>query len=338
MVMQLGTPMAPAQDQVPLAQPYLNGRELELVGEVLRSGQLSNGPMLERFEAAFAAFVGARHAVATTSGTAAMHLAAVTSGWTAGDEVVMSPLAAPLGSHLSRLVGVRVVFADVDVETLAVDPAALDAVVGVRTRGVVSTDANAVDAVARRHGLTVVQEFGASLHGSSPWPSVVTLTDETQLTAGRCGVLFTEDDAVARRWRALADETHGFAYRLGDVSSAIGIAQLEKLPRILVLRQMVAGEYERMLRAVPAVERGSAGTDAYWIRLDAAVDRDAFVAAMTRRGVTCRAHADIAVEAGRFPASESIAARSAALPFFPAMSPQQQERVVGELRDVLDAG
>src|SRR5687768_1430946 len=110
MVMQAEATAAVDQDVVPLAQPFLNGREIELVTEVIRSGRLSLGPMLTRFETMFAEFVGTKHAVAVSSGTAGLHVAAITAGWGPGDEVITSPFTFVSSANIARYTGATVTF------------------------------------------------------------------------------------------------------------------------------------------------------------------------------------------------------------------------------------
>jgi perosamine synthetase len=180
-------------------------------------------------------------------------------------------------------------------------------------------------------------------------------------------MLCTDDDSLADQWRSLinqgradsgqwlAHDRLGFNFRLSDVASAIGVAQVEKLPRILALRQQVAAEYTRMLADVPGVTTPLADSDGnvrswfvYWVVLDEEIDRNDVMQQLNDRGIQCKPYLpsvhlqpmyrELGFREGMFPVSEGISRRSLALPFFPSMSPQQQERVVGELRDVLAAG
>jgi perosamine synthetase len=365
------------EDAVPLSQPYINGREVELVAEVLRSGQLGRGPMQDRFERMFADFVGARHAIAVSSGAAGLHVAAVAAGWGPDDEVIMSPFSVVGAASIARHTGANVTFADIDSRTLNVDPAAVEAAVTSRTRGIVPVDTfgwpadmDAIGAVATLHGLTVVEDaseaLGARYRGSSigqgsGWPTIFAFDSNGQLTTGDGGMLCTDDDAEAEEWRSLVDRGHvvggqwiardrlGCSFRLGDVASAIGVGQLEKLPRILAMRQQVAAEYTRLLADVPGVVTPLADGHgnvrswfAYRILLDEDVDRADVMRRLAERRIECSPdlpsiHLQPAFREGTFPVAESIGARSLAIPFFPQMSPQQQERVVVELRDALAA-
>ncbi len=127
-------------EQIPLAQPVLGEREEELVLEVLRSGRLSLGPVQDRFEREFAAYVGAPDAVAVSSGTAALHLGVRALGWGEGDEVVTSPFSFVASANCLLYEGVTPVFCDVDPVTLNLDPAAAAEAIGERTTGLLPVD------------------------------------------------------------------------------------------------------------------------------------------------------------------------------------------------------
>src|SRR5215212_8692187 len=124
-----------AEAPIPLARPDLGRREEELVLEVLRSGRLSLGPMLERFERDFAAWIGSDDAVAVSSGTAALHLGVRALGWGPGDEVITSPFSFVSSANCLLYEGARPVFCDVDPVTLNVDPAATRAAMTEHTAG-----------------------------------------------------------------------------------------------------------------------------------------------------------------------------------------------------------
>ena len=130
------TPSSERIEQIPLAQPEIGAREEELVLEVLRSGQLSLGPMGERFEREFAAWLGIEDAVTVSSGTTALHLGVRALGWGAGDEVLTSPFSFVASANCLLYEGVKPVFCDVDPETLNLDPAAAAAALGERTAGI----------------------------------------------------------------------------------------------------------------------------------------------------------------------------------------------------------
>ena len=145
---------------VPLSGPYLDEREEELVLEVLRSGRLSLGPTIDRFEELFAAKVGAPYAAAVSSGTAGLHLLCVSAGIGPGDEVITTPYSFAATANCFVYEGGVPVFADVDPRTLNLDPAAVEAAVTPRTKAIMAVDIygypcelDELRAIAERHGL-----------------------------------------------------------------------------------------------------------------------------------------------------------------------------------------
>ena len=126
--------------QVPLSSPWLDERDEELVLEVLRSGRLSLGPTIDRFEEAFAEAVEAPYAAAVSSGTAGLHLLCITAGVGPGDEVITSPYSFVASANCAIYEGATPVFADIDARTLNLDPVAVEAAVTERTKAVVAVD------------------------------------------------------------------------------------------------------------------------------------------------------------------------------------------------------
>ena len=126
--------------QIPLSSPYLDERDEELVLEVLRSGRLSLGPAIERFEQVFAEKVGAPYAAAVSSGTSGLHLLAAIAGLGEGDEVITSPYSFVASANCFIYEGATPVFADVDERTMNLDPAAVEAAITPRTKGIVAVD------------------------------------------------------------------------------------------------------------------------------------------------------------------------------------------------------
>ena len=151
--------------QVPLSSPWLDEREEELVLEVLRSGRLSLGPTIDRFEEAFAEAVEAPYAAAVSSGTAGLHLLCIAAGVGPGDEVITSPYSFVASANCAIYEGATPVFADIDARTLNLDPAAVEAAVTERTKAVVAVDIygypcelEELRAICDRHGLALVQD------------------------------------------------------------------------------------------------------------------------------------------------------------------------------------
>jgi len=266
---------------VPLSGPYLDEREEELVLEVMRSGRLSLGPTIDRFEELFAAKVGAPYAAAVSSGTAGLHLLCVAAGIEPGDEVITSPYSFAASANCFVYEGGVPVFADIDARTLNMDPAAVEAAVTLRTKAIVAVDIygypcelDELRAIADRHGLVLIDDsceaFGAEYKGArlgSQGPSAVfAFYPNKQITTGEGGIVTTHSEEEWRLLRSLRNQGRGdeggwlehvrlgFNYRIDDVRAAIGIGQLEKLDEILALRSSVAKRYDELLAGLPGVE------------------------------------------------------------------------------------
>ncbi|HEY8316836.1 MAG TPA: DegT/DnrJ/EryC1/StrS family aminotransferase, partial [Gaiellaceae bacterium] len=194
---------------VPLSGPYLDGREEELVLEVLRSGRLSLGPVIDRFEELFADAVGAPYAAAVSSGTSGLHLLCVTAGIGAGDEVITSPYSFAASANCFIYEGATPVFADIDPQTLNLDPANVEACITSRTKAIVPVDIygypcelDELRALAEKHGLAFVQDsceaLGAEYKGApigSHGPSAVfAFYPNKQITTGEGGMVTTHSE------------------------------------------------------------------------------------------------------------------------------------------------
>ena len=363
--------------QIPLSRPYLDEREEELVLEVLRSGRLSLGPTIARFEEAFAECVGARHAAAVSSGTAGLHLCVRLAGLAPGDEAITSPFSFVASANCILYEGATPVFADVDPHTLNLDPAAVEAAITERTKAIVAVDIfgypcelDPLRELCERHQLVLVEDaceaLGAEYKGrplgSHGHLAVFAFYPNKQMTTGEGGVVVTGSEDEWRVLKSLSNQGRadsggwleharfGYNYRLSDVSAALGLAQLEKLDGLLALRAEVAARYTRLLASVDGVEPPFAD-DAdhrrswfvYVVTLVPEIDRERAIHALAAEGIaTSRYLPSIHLQPymrerfgfgeGMFPVSEGASRRSLALPFFPQLEAEDQERVADALR------
>ncbi len=278
-------------ERIPLAKPVLGEREEELVLEVLRSGRLSLGPMQDRFERAFADYLGVPDAVAVSSGTAALHLGVRALGWGEGDEVVTSPFSFVASANCLLYEDATPVFCDVDPITLNLDPAKAWEAIGERTRGLLPVDilgypaaVPELEQVAAEGGLALLEDaceaLGARdsegrLVGSRGNLATFAFYANKQMTTGEGGMLAVSDPEVAARLRSERNQGRapdmswvdhdrlGFNYRLTEVQAALGVAQLERLDELLAGRARVAALYTERLAALdygaPAGEGDPAG-------------------------------------------------------------------------------
>lgn len=315
----------PALEQIPLARPEIGAREEELVLDVLRSGRLSLGPMGERFEREFAAWLGVPDAVMVSSGTTALHLAVRALGWGAGDEVVTSPFSFVASANCLLYEGARPVFADVEEETLDLDPDAAAAAVGERTVGLLPVHIfgypaamPALEALAAKHGLGVLEDACEALgavdsegRGVGTRGNLATFAfyANKQMATGEGGMIVPRDPDEAARLRSernqgravdmgwLDHDRLGFNYRLSDLAAALGVAQVEKLDSLLERRAAVAAMYSERLAAIeglrtPVPARGSELRSwfVYTVRLPQGADRDATIARLGERGIASKAY------------------------------------------------
>ena len=301
---------------IPLARPVLGEPEERGVVDVLRSGRLSLGPLLEDFERRFAAIVGAPHASAVSSGTAGLHLALRAVGVRDGDEVVTSPFSFVASANAIVYERARPVFVDIDRRTLTIDPAAAAAAVGPRTRALLPVhifgwpaDVAALEAL----GLPIVEDACEALGARFPdgvavgargHPAVFAFYANKQLTTGEGGMVTFADPALKVRidsernqgrapdmdW--LDHDRLGFNYRLSELACALGLAQLDRLEGMLAARARVAAAYREALAPIEGLEllcpdEGGAvrGWFVYVVGLPRGVDRDATIRALLERGV-----------------------------------------------------
>lgn len=277
-------------EHLPFALPDTGEEELVEVAEVIRSGWITTGPRTRQFESEFAAFVGAKHAIAVNSCTAALHLALEAVGLEAGDEVVTSPYTFAATAEVVRYFGARPVFVDVDPRTFNIDPDGIERAITARTKAIIpihiaglAANVRRINAIAAAHGLRVIEDAAHALPTTYEGRLVGALSDFTcfsfyatkTLTTGEGGMICTESDEWADRCRMMclhgisrdawkrytADGTWfydiiapGYKYNLTDVASAMGLVQLHKIDRMRDRRAAIASRYEAAFSTKPELE------------------------------------------------------------------------------------
>jgi perosamine synthetase len=307
-------------EPIPLSQPLIGEREEQLVLETLRSGRLSLGPMLTRFEQMFAERIGAPHASAVSSGTAGLHLALRAAGVREGDEVITTPFSFVASANSILYEHARPVFVDIDENTLNLDPEAAAAVVNERTSGLLPVhifgypaDLPAFEQLASRYGLFIVEDaceaLGAVHADGTPvgtrghmavfafYPNKQMTTGEGGIVACPAGDLKERIDSERNQGRApdmswLDHDRLGFNYRLSDLACALGVGQLERLDELLAGRERAAALYGQALADIEDVELPYPDTGGnrrswfvYVVKLPREVDRDATIEALRARGI-----------------------------------------------------
>lgn len=276
---------------IALSKPSIGEEEEEAVVEALRSGWLTSGPKIGTFERDFAKTVDAEHAVAVSSCTAALHLSLIDAGVTPGDEVITSPITwASTGNSILNM-GAKVVFCDVDPATMNLDPAKLEAVITDRTKAIMPVDLaglpcdlDAIKAIAKRHGIAVVEDAAHALGARYRGAAIGGLADYTcfsfyavkNITTMEGGMVTLNDPDRAKHLRFLSTNgmsatawdrygrsavvspqevvAPGFKCSMSNVGAAMGVEQLKKFPRFKAARKRLAEMYNAVLGGIDEIE------------------------------------------------------------------------------------
>ncbi|MBO3636387.1 DegT/DnrJ/EryC1/StrS aminotransferase family protein [Bacillus subtilis] len=274
---------------LPYSLPLIGKEEIQEVTETLESGWLSKGPKVQQFEKEFAAFVGAKHAVAVNSCTAALFLALKAKGIGPGDEVITSPLTFSSTANTIIHTGATPVFADIDENTLNIDPVKLEAAVTPRTKAVVpvhfggqSCDMDAIMAIAQNHGLFVLEDAAHAVYTTYKQRMIGSIGDATafsfyatkNLATGEGGMLTTDDEELADKIRVLSlhgmskaawnryssngswyyeVESPGYKMNMFDLQAALGLHQLKRLDDMQKRREEIASCYQTAFQQIPGL-------------------------------------------------------------------------------------
>lgn len=305
---------------IPWWSPQIGPHELGLVKEVLESGYINEGEVTARFEQRIAELVGAKHAVATTSGTIAIFLALAAKGIGHGDEVIVPDVTFIATANAVTLTGAKPVLVDVDPKTLNVDPSAIERAITTRTKAVVpvhvtgrGADMAAIVALAKRHRLVVVEDAAEALRSKhegrwlGTWGDAgcFSFSPNKTITSGQGGMIVTNDDALARRLREMKDQGRpvrgtggddlhpslGFNFKLTNLQSAVALGQLHYLEERLGRQRRIYELYAAGLAGVRGIEvirfDVEGGACPQWT--DVLCDRrDALEAYLRERGASTR--------------------------------------------------
>ena len=326
------------QTFLPFALPDIGEEEIAEVVDTLRSGWVTTGPKTKRFEQDFAAFLGdpALHCMAVNSATAGLHLALEALGVGPGDEVITTTHTFTATAEVVRYLGADAVLVDIDPATLCIDVKAIEGAITPRTKAVMpvhygglAVDMQALLALAKKHGLKVVEDAAHALPTTSGGELVGTLASDVTvfsfyanktITTGEGGMVVTRNAELAKRIQVMRLHgmsrdafdrftakvpswyyeivAPGFKYNLTDIAAALGLQQLKRARAFQAQRQMLANAYHEALADLPLLlPPGPAAGDMhswhlYVVRLqdDTSGARDAFIEGLFAAGIGCSVH------------------------------------------------
>lgn len=302
--------------RVNIASPQIGKEEIKAVTEVMKSGMIAQGPKVKEFEEKFAKFIGTKFAVATSSGTTALHVALLAYGIGPGDEVITSPFTFIASSNSILYTGAKAVFVDIDEETYNIDPEAIEKAITKKTKAIMpvhlygqACDMTKIMAIAKKHKLAVIEDACQS-HGSE-WKAkkagsfgtgAFSLYPTKNMTTGEGGMITTNSQEIYDNCNLIRahgskvkyyHDVLGFNFRMTDIGGAIGVEQLKKLPKFNKLRQKNAAYLSKKLGEirgirVPEVDKNATHVfHQYTIRItkEFGLTRDEVLKALTDAGI-----------------------------------------------------
>ncbi len=354
---------------ISIAKPYLDEAEIEAVTAVLRSGVIAEGPRVAQFEQAFAEYVGVGHAVALNSGTAALHVALMAHGIGKGDEVITSPFSFVATANSIVYTGAKPVFADIEPDTYNISPDQVHELITSRTKAIMpvhlyghAADMGAIMEIAEDHNLLVIEDacqaHGATYKGKkvgSFGTGAFSFYPTKNMTTSEGGIITTDDPDIAARSRMLRahgskqrylHEMIGYNFRMTDISAAIGIVQMGRLPEFTEKRRQNARKLSNGLKDTKNIilpvekENCSHVYHQYTIRTPR---RDSLRDTLQEKGVGTGTYYPLCIHqqplykemgyAGSFPNSEKASREVLSIPVHPALSDADINTVIAAIKE-----
>jgi perosamine synthetase len=355
---------------IPIARPDLGPEEAAAVADVLASGMVAQGRKVAEFETRWADFCGVRYAVAFSNGTTALMSIFAGLGLGPGDEVITVSHTFAATANAILFTGATPVFIDIEPDTYLIDAKRIEAAITPRTRAVVPVhlfglvaDMDMIRAIADRRGIVVVEDacqaHGATYRGrraGSFGPSAFSLYATKNLTTAEGGFVTTDDDRLADWLRLYRNqgmraryqfEMLGYNFRMSDINAAIGLIQLDKLPRNTARRQEIARRYDEAFADLPVgrpVTPDGRTHVFHQYTLHVGPQRDAILADLRDAGVGADVYYPVPVHRQAYimerglhadlPVTDRAASQTLALPMYPDLSESDQATVIRAVRAV----
>lgn len=353
---------------IPISKPFIGEAEKQAVMEVLESGMLAQGPRTAEFEKQFVAVCQTKHAIATSSGTTALHVALLAHGIGAGDEVITTPFTFIASINSIVYTGATPVFVDIEADTFNMDASLIEAAVTPQTKAIMPVhlyghpcDMDTICQIAERHNLIIIEDaaqaIGASYKGQptgSFGTGCFSLYATKNVMSAEGGMITTNDDELARRCRMIRNhgmerryyhDALGYNFRMTDLHAAIGLAQLQRLSDFTARRRSNAEYLNRHITSVttPMVKQGCEHAwHQYTIRVNGGRSRDAAIKQLSEAGIGTgifypvpankQAHlAEMGLGDIHLPIAEQLAQEVISLPVHPQLSQADLEKIVHEV-------
>ena len=308
---------------IPMAAPDISEADVQAVAEVVRSGRLALGPKTVAFEQLMADYVGVKHAVAVSSGTAALHLIVRALGIGPGDEVLVPSFTFAASVNAILYERATPVFVDIEPETYNLDPEDLERKMTKRTKAIMAVDIfghpaewDEILRIADKYGLKVIDDSCEALGAEYKGRKIGQFGDAAafafypnkQMTTGEGGIIVTNNDDIARLARSMQNqgrgemgtwllhERLGYNYRLDEMSAALGLSQLSRIEEFLNKRENVASMYSSALSSIPSVRTPAVKPHVrmswfvYVVTLEPGLNRDAVSGELEKRGIPTRGY------------------------------------------------
>ncbi|MGC8576104.1 MAG: DegT/DnrJ/EryC1/StrS family aminotransferase [Caldisericum sp.] len=368
---------------IPLSKPWITEDDIKEVAEVLKTPNLSLGPKLLEFENMLLRVSGRKFAVAVNSGTSALHLIIRSLGIKDGDEVITTPFSFIASSNCILFERAKPVFVDIDPNTYNINPELIEEKITDKTKAILAVDVFGQPAswdrlieIAKKYNLYLIEdsaeaigsEYKGKPAGSFGVASVFAFYPNKQITTGEGGVVLTDDEQIYKLSKSMRNQGRGeeetwlyhtrlgYNYRISDINCALGISQLNRLNKIIEMRDTVAKMYSQKLSEVEEVITPYISPDTtrmswfvYVIRLKDKFygkDRNIIIESLGRKGIQTRNYFEaihlepfyveqFGFKEGDFPVTEFVADRTIALPFYTTMTEGEVDYVIKNLKEVI---